>query len=226
MLHSWFAKTGKEQMRDDPRAKCSRSPSRIERIYVRQQNNGFWLSKFSYSWFTDVMMDEFEGTGGIGLKAGQTAAAAPDTRNQGAGLTVSGLKIDSTNTMPALVVGLWIEDCDAVYVSDSEIVGARDHALKMVAGLWGLHDHFFDNFVCDQTRDSHTAYITGSTGGPAERIQFNDSWFASAGQHAGGSATARGLMIDAISIVNIEINTSRFVPVSRRGSSLRFSARR
>lgn len=156
--------------------------SRIERIDIKRQVNGIWLNRFEMVWLTDLMMSNFVGTGGIGLKAGQTVTA-PASENQGADLRITGCSITGLdlveNDPVALSVGYWIEDCEAVVATGSGSLATIDHGAKMVAGGHGLFNHFFTEFSTDLTQNSHGVYVTGT--GPVTRVQFNGGWFGSSG---------------------------------------------
>lgn len=196
--------------------------SRIESIDVKKQVNGFWIAQYEFVWMKDLMMTNFVGSGGIGIKAGQTTAS---NKNQGSELYIMGTQIygddfvgeDGVDPV-ALSTGLVIEDCDAVYVLNSGIAGALMNSLKMIAnaGGHGPANHFFDQFVSDGTRDSHGVYITG--GGTVANAKFTGSWFASAGQMDGGSAGANGIRIDVNNLGYMEITGSRIV--NNKGTGL------
>jgi len=184
--------------------------SRIESIDVKYQVNGFWMAQYLFVWMRDLNMTTFVGSGGVAIKAGQTTTA---DLNQGAELYILDTQIYGDNvfdpTSPHhLSIGIWIEDCEAVYALNTGIGGTLTNNLRIVgnAGGHGSTNHFFSQFVSDATRDSHGVYITGS--GWVGNIKFNGSWFASAGRVAPGSLSANGIRIDAAGLGSMEITGS------------------
>lgn len=167
-------------------------------LFIQNQENGFWFSQFRYIWIRNVYMHGFVGSGGIGIKFGQTAAT---DINQGVEAKIINTNVIGQNLYTAtgadptnLDYGVVIEDCDAVYIlGRSHIMGVLENGIKLIAGGHGLNNHFFDGTVVDMTRNSHVVNISGS--GPIRWITFNDGYYASAGQLTGGSATARGFNI-------------------------------
>ena len=188
--------------------------SRIESIDVKKQVNGFWIAQYEYVWLKNLMMSNFVGSGGIGIKAGQTTLS---DRNQGSELYILGTQIngqDLVNHTDPLVLayGIWIEDCDAVYVVNSGVGATLTNGLRLVAnaGGHGPMNFFFDQLISDATRDSHGVYITG--GGSVQNLKFTGCWFASAGKAVpGGSLTANGIRIDVAQLGFVEITGSKIV---------------
>lgn len=185
--------------------------SRIESIDVKYQVNGFWMAQYLFVWMRDLNMTTFVGSGGVGIKAGQTTTA---NFNQGAELYILDTQIYGENVFDPsaplhLSTGIWIEDCEAVYALNTGIGGTVTNNLRIVgnAGGHGSTNHFFSQFVSDATRDSHGVYITGS--GAVGNVKFNGSWFASAGKAAAnGSLSANGIRIDAAQLGSMEITGS------------------
>jgi len=200
--------------------------SRIESIEVTYQVNGFWIAQYNFVWMKDLMMSTFVGSGGIGIKAGQTTASP--NYNQGSELYILGTQIygndlvTGSSTPPYLSIGIWIEDCDAVYAVNSGVGGTVTNNLRIVGngGGYGSHNHFFDQFISDATRDSHGVWITGT--GVVSDVKFTGSWFASAGQIMGGSASANGIHIDVASLGFMEITGSRVF--NNRGTGIYVAA--
>jgi hypothetical protein len=196
--------------------------SRIESIDVKKQVNGFWIAQYEFVWMKNLMMSDFVGSGGIGIKAGQTTAS---NVNQGSELYILGTQIygnDFVGSDPlALSTGIWIEDTDAVYVVNSGVGGALTNSLRMVAnaGGHGPSNHFFDQMISDATRDSHGVYVTG--GGTVVNLKFTGCWFASAGQLPSGSAGANGIRFDVAQLGVLEITGSKII--NNRGTGLYFA---
>lgn len=166
---------------DDPTSGKGRlRRSRIERLDVKKQVNGLWINRFEIVWINDVMMSAFVGSGGIGVKAGQTATS----KNQGSELRLTNVTIVESDldgsTAPVLSMGFVIEDCDAVYLVGGGSGAVVENNVKMIAGGHGCYNHFFTGFGSDQTRNSHGVWLTGT--GVISAVQFVGCWFASAGQ--------------------------------------------
>lgn len=184
--------------------------SRIHDILMANQVNGISITR--YVFVTVENCDFIDGVGsGTAFRAGQTAATAV---NQGSELYFINCQVFGTNAAPS--IGFLIEDCDAVYLRGSGATGTVDHSLKMIAGGWGLNNHFFHNWVSDTTKNNHSTYITGT--GVAHRLMFAGCWFASAGQGTGGVATANGVRIDATTLGTIQFTGCHFV--NNKGTGL------
>jgi hypothetical protein len=185
--------------------------SRIANLHVKNQCNGIHLAGFRYAWMTDCLLHGFVGSGGVGIKLGQTAAT---DINQGVEAHLRNVHVVGQNLYTAtgadptlLDTAYWIEDCDGVYLEHCHGLGVLEHQLYMKAGGHGLYNHFFQDCVFDVTRNDHLVVITGS--GIVQWIDFSGGYYASAGYLAGGATTARGFSIDASAASKIEIRGAR-----------------
>jgi hypothetical protein len=140
---------------------------------------------------------------GTGIQAGQVAASAI---NQGNELYIVGCQLYG-GAGYALGIGILIEDCDAVYVRHSGIGMTANGNIKMVAGGYGVHNHFVMGTISDITKSGHGLYITG-TGTAAEIFLGGNSWFCSAGQVSGGMTTLNGIRVDVSNLGQMRITDS------------------
>jgi hypothetical protein len=194
--------------------------SHIERISIENQMNGFWFTKYAGVTVDKIWMMRFVTGGGIGIKAGQTAAT---NENQGSELHITNTQIygaDSVDVPTYLAYAFWIEDCDAVYLGPGTGAGITSHGIvRMVAGNHGLLNHFINGFVSDggQAQQGAAFLITGS--GTLTDLMIDNSWFAS----AGGTTTlnADGLKIETAITGRVDIRNSRFL--SNQGAGLYIS---
>jgi len=186
--------------------------SRFANIAVEKQESCFWFPGYINVWVTNCFLHDFVGgAGGIGIKAGQTAATSI---NQGADLHFTNVAIMGQNAYTSSGAGAtllsyaWhIEDCDAVYMNNCTGLGVLENVLTMVAGGYGLHAHQFRGSVFDVTRNGHVIRMTGTT--PVQWVTFNDCWISAGGFLTGGAATCRGMSIEAEDCDHLKIQNSR-----------------
>lgn len=168
----------------DPLAAAELQNSIIQRVNVRNQVNGFWFNRYSEVSVNECILHAFVGTGGIGIKAGQTAS-----NNQGAGLYITGKTIItgfdrdlSSGATPAyLYYGLWIEDTATIDADTLIVLATIMDGIHIVGGAAGSGAHFFNNVVVDVTKDGYGYNIIGSGTGGINWVQILGGWVASAG---------------------------------------------
>lgn len=154
----------------------------ISNLDVKKQVNGLWIAQYEFVWLDHVNMAAFVGSGGIGIKAGQTTTS---DLNQGSGLYISNSEVYSNDytsgAAGSLGYGLIVEDADAAEVSASEFGGAAINNLKIIANTGGHApaNNFFRDTTFDATTSGHTVYATG--GGTIINLQFQSCNFGSAG---------------------------------------------
>jgi hypothetical protein len=182
----------------------------IANITVRNQTNGFWLSQYAGVFVNNIVMENFQtNPNGIGLKIGQTAATDV---NQGSEMHITNAQIYGNapgGLTPALGYGIWMEDCDAVFLGPGVGIGlVTQGCLHMMAGGHGLLNHFFNGLVCDGGPCAQGAgtLITGT--GTISDTMIDNSWFCS----SGGTTTlnAAGIKIVCGAIGRLDIRDSRF----------------
>jgi hypothetical protein len=213
--------------------------SRIENIDVRQQYNGFWIAQYEFVWISQCILYNFVGTGGVGVKIGQTTTT---NVNQGSGIDCYAVKIyGGLGGQPCtLSYGWWIEDTDAVYLNMCEAGGVVTNSLRVSSNGTGHNatNLFFTSSIFDSTYSGHTALFTAVNGGGYEQIKMENCWFCSSGRNSvteGGD----GLHIEAayFSTSNIigctmynnnkagmKIITTRGAPVSIVGCQIKSNA--
>jgi len=188
---------------------CFLCRSRLWRIDVKKQLNGFWFAQFNLAQVTECWLTAFVGSGGIAIKAGQTVPAG-NTNNQGAGLYITDVYIYANDFIGSgpnqLSYGIWIEDCDAVEVNHAEVGGTLVRNVHMTSTGYRCSNHFFNEFVSDASGTGPGFYITGAA---STVIQIDGSWFGSAGEVT-NTPTASNLTIDAQTAAAIQIRNSIF----------------
>ncbi len=179
----------------------SMSKGRIIDLEIINQVNGFWINKYEKVWIERVNMVSFVGnlSNSTAIKIGQ-----PGSGNNGSDLHINDTSIYSIPTSaagstPKLNYGVWIEDTDAVFMSDSEVGGALKSNLVIKGSSMANHwpqNHFFSNVIFDATVNEASVHITGE--GRADRLYFTGCWIASAGrmQQSEGTLKPDGMLID------------------------------
>lgn len=194
--------------------------SRFFDLTIDSQVNGIWLSGYSFVYFDRIIIHKFIGNTGIGLKLGQTTTTDV---NQGSGawltnVIIYGHDIDLTGaTTPAGLYGFMIEDTDAVYLKGCESGNFIDHSLYVLgnAGGHAPSNLFIGDSVFDGTRNNHSAYFR-SLGSRIQRVNIDNSWFASAGQSTGSTSnTAAAFRADGLA--NYVISNNRFYNAKGNG---------
>ena len=191
----------------------------FERLKLKDWFHGMVFEAYEEVRVTDVQIAEPDGAG-IAIQAGITAGAA-----QGANLYITRLFQRGSNGTDGVggtavgSIGLKIMDTDAVFVFDSDFGGNVDDDLLIEASTRS-NNHHFNNVFFDATKNGANVRIGGAA--PKSDIQFTGCWFASAGQEAGGSTTARNFWVEdegaGNSISNMTINGGIFF--NARGSAI------
>lgn len=191
--------------------------SRISRLEVRNQFNGFAFRKYGFVEVESINMWSCVGTTGIGMKFGQTTSSDV---NQGSEIYLRDVQIYPTDfgaTTSALAAAYWIEDTDAVYMDRCGAGAVYGSCLKIVANTGGHSpsNHFFSGCVFDTTSEGHDVWITGT--GAVVNFKFTGCWIASAGKVAGATINGKGMLINCASVTSGEITGTNFYNTAGAG---------
>lgn len=183
--------------------------SSLENIEIQKQVNGIWISQYEVVVLRNITAWKWVGSGGIGIKFGQTS---PTT--QGADALCDNIHIfgnSLSGDIPILDYGIWIEDCDAVNISNSDISAVKQNTLRIVGGQFKVRNCFFINTSFDTTLYGDSVLITGTT---FESSKFTGCWFVGAGALSatwGPLVAVSGLKINtSIGVSNIIITGCNF----------------
>jgi hypothetical protein len=190
--------------------------SRIANIEIEKQANGIWILPRYVRLENVLFHNPVAVTGNVAFKFGQTAATAVAQGVEAHLNNVRALGFDLYTETGAsypsrLSYGYVIEDCDAVYLTDCHALNVLKNCARLIGGGWGLHNHFFTNFVADSSRDESLVVLTGS--GIMIWITFDQGWYGGGGAPAGGAAAAHGIHIDGtgpIDAIKIQNTRNRF----------------
>lgn len=158
-----------------------------ENLMFKHQANGWWIPRYIFCEIRHCFGQEWRGTTGYGIRLGQNAAPTAD--NQGSEFYVydTGIAgIAFTNgvirTYNQLRAGLWIEDCDAVYVERSGFCGVENN-IRIQANASGHSptNNFFVRAAGDGTYSGDTFYITG--GGTVDTTSIVNGWYSNGGAY-------------------------------------------
>jgi hypothetical protein len=194
--------------------------ARFFHLDVKKQVNGFWIAQFELSQITECWLTNFVGSGGIGIKAGQTTTT---NINQGSGLNITDTYIygnDFVGSDPLqLAYGLWIEDCDAIEVNHMEISGTLTRNVHITSGTGHQSgNHFFNELVSDSCGTGPGFYITGSG---ISTVLIDACWFVAAGSVPPTTPGAANIAIDSQTALAVQIRNSHIV--SAQGNGIRIN---
>jgi hypothetical protein len=165
--------------------------ARFENIDIRNQWNGIQIGQFLFVHMSHIMMSEWSQPAppafqsGIGLQIGQWAGAVI---NQGTGFHITNVHIYGNNLITNAVLpigtGVLVQDCDAIAAYDLEVGGGYFDCMKMEAGIYGLHNHFFSMSQFDSSTAA-TVWIHNAGTGSVGDIRFVGCYFANGGHFSG-----------------------------------------
>ena len=181
---------------------------------IKWQTNGIWIPQYEFVWCNRIFMSDFAGAGnGIGVKAGQTAVGA---QNQGSEIyftdcQVYGSAFLNPGGLSKLQYGFWIEDCQAIYVTQSAAGGSVANNWRFVSNAAGagIQNCFFDSLISDATDTSHSTYITGT--GQYNALGWSNSWFSGAGRLHAGTGLGNGVRCDAANVSGLSFSACRLL---------------
>lgn len=192
--------------------------SSIHDVRIRNQVNGIWMAKYGIVTLRDIVGWQWVGTGGIGIKAGQTTSTDV---NQGIGLNVDNCYIygsdgaDVGAGQHTLDYAFVIEDTDAVYIrAESGQTLQSNLLIRSNPGGHAASNNFFDRAIFDGGT-GQCVRVTGA--GWVSRTKFVGCWFASA---QGGNSFLPGFQVDSGGFDSYEISACNFVNLRGRALSL------
>lgn len=191
--------------------------SRFHNLEIRKQVNGLGIKKYAFVSGEDILIWDGVGTSGRAVQFGQTTAS---NVNQGSEARFRNVQVhgnDLAGSAARFGAGFWIEDCDAVELTECATGAIAGHGGVMLANAGGHapSNHFIQSCIFDATDTGHAFWITG--GGYVLNVKINGSWFASAGQMA-GTSNGNGLRCDALSWASGELVGNNFY--NNRGTGL------